>query len=282
MRRARRASPPGGSRNASGGAGLVEAARGASRWRIAAGPPRMGVDFDRTRCPPRRASRTRSTARRAVSSARSRPRRSATSDTLRGSCSTFARRAAARGRPVLADGGRGRGAHERRAAADGARTRSPASGGMRVRTAPRTADRSPSAWPSPFGSFRVPHLGVCRTACVDPFPPWSLRVFLRPRTDGDPGGGAVRCGSSVSRRRFDVCPGPHTARFLAGPRGVLRHRPRRLLPDLRRGGRPRARLLQRLPIREECLAWALKNGERYGVWGGLTEQQRRRLPPPVA
>ena len=27
--------------------------------------------------------------------------------------------------------------------------------------------------------------------------------------------------------------------------------------------------------REHCLAWALKNGERYGVWGGLTEQQRR-------
>ena len=30
-------------------------------------------------------------------------------------------------------------------------------------------------------------------------------------------------------------------------------------------------------VRETCLAWALKNGERYGVWGGLTEQQRRRL-----
>jgi len=30
-------------------------------------------------------------------------------------------------------------------------------------------------------------------------------------------------------------------------------------------------------IREMCLAWALKNGERYGVWGGTTEQQRRRL-----
>jgi len=29
------------------------------------------------------------------------------------------------------------------------------------------------------------------------------------------------------------------------------------------------------PIREECLSWALKNGERYGVWGGTTEQQRR-------
>ena len=35
-------------------------------------------------------------------------------------------------------------------------------------------------------------------------------------------------------------------------------------------------------IREECLAWALKNGERYGVWGGTTEQQRRRLQRHVA
>jgi len=35
-------------------------------------------------------------------------------------------------------------------------------------------------------------------------------------------------------------------------------------------------------IREECLAWAIKNGERYGVWGGLTEQQRRRLARQVA
>ena len=35
-------------------------------------------------------------------------------------------------------------------------------------------------------------------------------------------------------------------------------------------------------IRDECLSWALKNGERYGVWGGLTEQQRRRIIRQVA
>jgi WhiB family redox-sensing transcriptional regulator len=35
-------------------------------------------------------------------------------------------------------------------------------------------------------------------------------------------------------------------------------------------------------IREECLSWALKNGERYGVWGGMTEQQRRRIQRRVA
>ena len=35
-------------------------------------------------------------------------------------------------------------------------------------------------------------------------------------------------------------------------------------------------------VREVCLAWAVLNGERYGVWGGTTEQQRRRLIRIVA
>ncbi|ROT29683.1 WhiB family transcriptional regulator [Micromonospora sp. HM5-17] len=30
------------------------------------------------------------------------------------------------------------------------------------------------------------------------------------------------------------------------------------------------------PVRQECLTWALNNGEQHGVWGGLTEGQRRR------
>jgi len=36
------------------------------------------------------------------------------------------------------------------------------------------------------------------------------------------------------------------------------------------------------PVKAVCLAWALQNGERYGVWGGTTEQQRRRLIRHVA
>jgi WhiB family transcriptional regulator, redox-sensing transcriptional regulator len=35
-------------------------------------------------------------------------------------------------------------------------------------------------------------------------------------------------------------------------------------------------------VSEVCLAWAVRNGERYGVWGGTTEQQRRRLIRQVA
>jgi WhiB family transcriptional regulator, redox-sensing transcriptional regulator len=36
------------------------------------------------------------------------------------------------------------------------------------------------------------------------------------------------------------------------------------------------------PVRDTCLEWAIQNGERYGVWGGTTEQERRRLMRRVA
>ena len=31
------------------------------------------------------------------------------------------------------------------------------------------------------------------------------------------------------------------------------------------------------PVLGDCLEYALDAGERYGVWGGTTEKQRRRL-----
>lgn len=30
-------------------------------------------------------------------------------------------------------------------------------------------------------------------------------------------------------------------------------------------------------VRDQCLAYALANDERFGVWGGLSEHQRRKL-----
>jgi WhiB family transcriptional regulator, redox-sensing transcriptional regulator len=30
-------------------------------------------------------------------------------------------------------------------------------------------------------------------------------------------------------------------------------------------------------VREECLEFALMRGEKFGVWGGLSERKRRRL-----
>ena len=31
------------------------------------------------------------------------------------------------------------------------------------------------------------------------------------------------------------------------------------------------------PVRAECLNWALTNGERFGVWGGRSERERRAI-----
>ena len=42
---------------------------------------------------------------------------------------------------------------------------------------------------------------------------------------------------------------------------------------------------RRCPVTSDCLTHALMNDERHGVWGGLSERERRRLksaPPPAA
>ena len=30
-------------------------------------------------------------------------------------------------------------------------------------------------------------------------------------------------------------------------------------------------------VRAECLEYALSNGEKFGIWGGMSERERRRL-----
>ncbi len=53
--------------------------------------------------------------------------------------------------------------------------------------------------------------------------------------------------------------------------------PEAFFPD--RGESPRAAIAVclRCEVRRECLAYALTNDERFGVWGGMTARQRRRL-----
>lgn len=41
--------------------------------------------------------------------------------------------------------------------------------------------------------------------------------------------------------------------------------------------RPAKRICQTCPVIDECLEYALANDERFGIWGGKSERERRRL-----
>ena len=48
-------------------------------------------------------------------------------------------------------------------------------------------------------------------------------------------------------------------------------------PETESQARPAKRICSGCPVRLICLDTALRSGERYGVWGGLTERERLRL-----
>lgn len=37
------------------------------------------------------------------------------------------------------------------------------------------------------------------------------------------------------------------------------------------------KICQRCEVREQCLAWALEAGQDHGVWGGMSEDERRAI-----
>ncbi|MBA3652865.1 MAG: WhiB family transcriptional regulator [Actinobacteria bacterium] len=50
-----------------------------------------------------------------------------------------------------------------------------------------------------------------------------------------------------------------------------------VLSGPRRGQPARKETCRRCPVRDECLAFALEGGEKFGVWGGVSERDRRHL-----
>jgi WhiB family redox-sensing transcriptional regulator len=65
---------------------------------------------------------------------------------------------------------------------------------------------------------------------------------------------------------------------LAGALAVRPDRPRGVLPRkgwLHPRGQEGLRRVRR--ARSECLEYALANDERFGIWGGLSERERRKL-----
>ena len=51
----------------------------------------------------------------------------------------------------------------------------------------------------------------------------------------------------------------------------------KFFPQNRKEEREAHAICSMCPVAEECLDHALETNERYGVWGGTTERQRKKL-----
>lgn len=52
--------------------------------------------------------------------------------------------------------------------------------------------------------------------------------------------------------------------------------PEIFFPEQGASSRSAKRVCMACPVRADCLAHALAVGERYGIWGGLSERERRQ------
>ena len=72
-----------------------------------------------------------------------------------------------------------------------------------------------------------------------------------------------------------ACRGPNSALFFPPTR--------RELPYRRELREQAARLIcSQCPVRRECLEYALRVPEQFGVWGGCNEEERRQLSAVTA
>ena len=53
--------------------------------------------------------------------------------------------------------------------------------------------------------------------------------------------------------------------------------PEAFFPEKGGSTREAKAVCQACQVREECLEYALANDERFGIWGGMSERERRRL-----
>lgn len=61
-------------------------------------------------------------------------------------------------------------------------------------------------------------------------------------------------------------------------RGMCRNSPaEKFYPSSGSGVKVAQKICEQCVIQEECLEYALDNGEIYGVWGGASERERKRI-----
>ncbi|ANE03396.1 WhiB family transcriptional regulator [Corynebacterium crudilactis] len=58
--------------------------------------------------------------------------------------------------------------------------------------------------------------------------------------------------------------------------------PEAFFPEKGGSTREAKRICQGCPVRDDCLEFALEHDERFGIWGGLSERERRRLKREIS
>ena len=57
--------------------------------------------------------------------------------------------------------------------------------------------------------------------------------------------------------------------------------PEAFFPEKGGSTREAKRICQACAVRDECLEYALEHDERFGIWGGLSDRERRRLKKQI-
>lgn len=104
----------------------------------------------------------------------------------------------------------------------------------------------------------------------------SLGSAPRTNMDSVAGGSAVRPHLSLVPADFDVA--PETGDSDWQERALCAQTdPEAFFPEKGGSTREAKRICLGCEVRDECLEYALANDERFGIWGGLSERERRRL-----
>ncbi|GAB2500219.1 Transcriptional regulator WhiB2 [Corynebacterium atrinae] len=58
--------------------------------------------------------------------------------------------------------------------------------------------------------------------------------------------------------------------------------PEAFFPEKGGSTREAKRICQACSVRDDCLEYALEHDERFGIWGGLSDRERRRLKREIS
>ena len=81
----------------------------------------------------------------------------------------------------------------------------------------------------------------------------------------------------TSMRQIPLTPVDGRRTGMARTGTVCADRPEAFFPEKGGSTREAKKICTGCEVRSECLSYALAHDERFGIWGGLSERERRRL-----